>query len=101
MDQSELLSLIGSLYDKLVADVAERVQSQISLGPVTDIMVQAIDARIEAALDNHCTHYDHDEYDNVINELSNYDLSDFVLQENIHNEVQEAISNLTFEVSVR
>lgn len=101
MDQSELLSLIGSLYDKLVADVAERVQSQISLGPVTDIMVQAIDARIEAALDGHCQQYDHDEYESIVSEVSNYDFSDFVLQENIHNEVQEAISNLTFEVNVR
>jgi len=101
MDQAELLSLIGSVYDKLVNDVAERVQARINLGPVTDILTQAIDARIEAALDTHCATYDHDEYDNVINELSNYDLSDFVLQENIHDLVVEEVQNLTFEVNVR
>jgi hypothetical protein len=100
MDQSQLLSLIGSLYDKLVTDVAERVQSQLSLGPVTDVLVEAIDARIEAALDNHCDQYDHDEYDNVVNELSNYELGDFLLHENVHEAVAEAVKDLTFTVSV-
>lgn len=52
MDQAQLLSLIGSMYDKLVNDVATQVQSQLNLGTVTDIINESIDARIQAWADN-------------------------------------------------
>lgn len=44
MDQAALLSLIGSVYDKLVQDVADRVQ-QLSR--------EAVDARIENWVDTY------------------------------------------------
>jgi hypothetical protein len=52
MDQAQLLSLIGSMYDKLVSDVATQVQSQLSLGTVTDIINESIDARIKTVVED-------------------------------------------------
>jgi hypothetical protein len=52
MDQAQLLSLIGSMYDKLVNDVATQVQSQLNLGTVTDIINESIDARVKAVVED-------------------------------------------------
>jgi hypothetical protein len=52
MDQAQLLSLIGSMYDKLVNDVATQVQSQLNLGTVTDIINESIDVRIKAVVED-------------------------------------------------
>ena len=49
MDQAALLALIGSVYDKLVADVADRVQAQLGAKLVTE---DALDDLIEAWVEN-------------------------------------------------
>ena len=49
MDQADFLSLVGSLYDKLVTDVAERVKAQVETTALaTDIINQAVDQRIKS-----------------------------------------------------
>ena len=54
MDQAQLLSIIGSAYDKLVADVAARVEAQFLASieakvekAVADVFLPDIDNRIE------------------------------------------------------
>ena len=54
MDQAQLLSIIGSAYDKLVADVATRVEAQFLASieakvekAVADVFLPDIDNRIE------------------------------------------------------
>lgn len=37
MDQAALLTILGGLYDKLVADVAERVKQAIEVSPEVDM----------------------------------------------------------------
>lgn len=52
MDQAALLSLIGSVYDKLVADVADRVQAQLGAKLVTEEEVEGIiESWVESNLD--------------------------------------------------
>ena len=46
MDQAQLLSIIGSAYDKLVADVSARVEANL-----LDMIDQAIDVRIQNKID--------------------------------------------------
>lgn len=98
MDQAQLLSLIGSLYDKLVADVAARVQAQVDLGPVTDAMNQAIDARIQTWADDNLddlieawTEGNLDLEDAAKDAVDNLDMGDIV---------RDAVRDLTFKVSV-
>jgi hypothetical protein len=55
MDQAQLLSLIGSLYDKLVEDVAQRVatMNKESLAYLVDASVtESIDARVKAVVED-------------------------------------------------
>ena len=46
MDQAQLLSIIGSVYDKFVADVSAKVEANL-----IDMIDQAIDVRIQAKID--------------------------------------------------
>lgn len=56
MDQAQLLSIIGSLYDKFVADVSARVESRL-LDSIVDrlntsgMLTTEIDTRIQAKID--------------------------------------------------
>ena len=43
MDQAELLSIIGSAYDKLVADVAARIESRLLTTRVEEIVQAKVD----------------------------------------------------------
>jgi hypothetical protein len=46
MDQAQLLSVIGSMYDKFVADVSAKVESNL-----IQMIDNSINVRIQAALD--------------------------------------------------
>jgi len=54
-----------------------------------------IDAATEQAVDMHCETYDHDSYDAVVS-----DSDDFVKSDDLEDTVRDAVSNLSFEVSV-
>jgi hypothetical protein len=63
-----------------------------------------IDDRMERAIDDHCSTYDHDDYDNVYNAWGGEEASDFVkerdLGETVREHVEEALNNATFSVSI-
>ena len=54
-----------------------------------------IDSAVEAGLDDHCSNYDHDSYDAVVS-----DSDDYAKTDDLEDAVRDAVSNLTFEVSV-
>ena len=52
MDQAALISILSGFYDKLVADVADRVQSQLAAKFVTEEEVEGIiESWVESNLD--------------------------------------------------
>jgi len=62
MDQAQLLSIIGDLYDKLVADVAARVANQAAAewadkladaASTSQSFYSAVDARVENWMDSY------------------------------------------------
>jgi hypothetical protein len=63
-----------------------------------------IEDRIERAIDDHCSSYDHDDYDALHNEWGGEEASDFVkerdLGETVREHVEEALNNATFSVSI-
>jgi hypothetical protein len=63
-----------------------------------------IDDRIERAIDDHCSTYDHDDYDNVYNEWGGEEASDFVkegdLDDKIAEQVNDTLRNASFEIRV-
>lgn len=96
MDQAELLTIIGGLYDKLVNDVANKVQARLQEGEhwnnVLDawaanslVLEDKVDSRIQSVVDT----LDLD--DPVRNALDNVGLDDMVV---------DAVRELDFTVSV-
>jgi hypothetical protein len=61
-----------------------------------------VEALIEAAIGNHCETYDHDQYDDVVNEWGGECVSDFVKNSDgdIEEKINDALRNASFEVSV-
>lgn len=76
--------------------------SRDSLHALVAPMVESmIDAKIEAALDDHHNVYDHDNYNNVVNQVDDMpDFDDFVAKDEVEEMVRNAVNNLTFDISV-
>ena len=63
-----------------------------------------IEDRIERAIDDHCSNYNHDDYDNVYNEWGGESVDDFVkdgyLEDQIEEKVNETLRNATFSIRI-
>ena len=55
---------------------------------------------IAEAMDEHTSTYDHDSYDSAVSALEDVDLNNIVSNDNLEDVVRDAVSNMTFEVSV-
>ena len=85
MDQAALLSILSNLYDKLVADVAERVVTRLGANVVTE---DALDDLIEHWIENNL-----DLEDAAREAVQNSDHVADLIRETVRND-------LTFTVSV-
>jgi len=118
MDQSELLTLLGGLYDKLVSDVAAKVaaRDQEDLGNAIDAHIYNLDDKIADWMDNNLRDMvmdivkDDDVDDKSSNWMSNkFDVTDYDvdsaieswMDNNIDEKIQDAISNIEFSVTVK
>ena len=61
---------------------------------------QRIAAATEEAIDNHCECYNHDEYDDVVNNWGSEDPTDFVKDDGIEEQINDALRNASFDVRV-
>lgn len=59
-----------------------------------------VDSGVESAIDSHCESYDHEEYDRVVCEVGEVDLSDVVTRDDVEDVVKDVINNASFSVSV-
>lgn len=121
MDQAKLLSLIGSLYDKLVSDVALRVTQTITQSDAlkmeidrlfkdkTDIDRELVTTWIKDELENvlgdlddRISEYMSDNFD--INEhVDNLDIEDKIsdyMSNNLRDEVRDQVRNMDFTINV-
>ena len=122
MDQADLLNIIGSAYDKLVADVAARIESRLlmtrieeivqakldDLGPIDKDMVrevceEVIDASdIDDKINDYMSvHFEISDYESEIKDM--VDVDDAIethLNTYLHDEVVSCIQGLTFNVEV-
>lgn len=67
---------------------------------VTPLVGSMVEAKIEEAISAHQEEYDHDEYDRMLRTMEDHDLDDFVKHYALEDAVKEAVSNLTFDISV-
>jgi len=59
-----------------------------------------IDGKVEEAIDDHLSNYDHDQYDEMYNEWGGESVSDFVKDDNIEEQINDALRNASFDVRV-
>jgi len=59
-----------------------------------------IEDRIERAIDDHCSTYDHDDYDSLYGDWSDYDPATFVSEDTIEEKVNDTLRNASFEIRV-
>ena len=83
-------------FKQRLADAEDRLDK---ITTASDERVQAI---VEQAIDTHCETYDHDQYDDVVNEWGGECVSEFVKTSDgdIEEKINDALRNASFEVSV-
>jgi hypothetical protein len=59
-----------------------------------------VESRVEEAMADHCSSYDHDEYDNMYNEWGCEDVSDFVKDGDIADTVEEKLRDILNNASL-
>jgi len=107
MDQADMLSQLGGMYDKLVNDVAAKVSAQDQ---------ENLDYKISGWMDEHLREKmmdvlaNEDIDDDISNWMSNnFDITDYDvdgsieswMDNNLQEKVEEAIGNVEFNVTVR
>jgi hypothetical protein len=109
MDQSEMLTLLGGLYDKLVSDVAQRVQTQLAskvaegASAAIEGLKGDLDSRINACIEDWADNHLDDRLDtwatvhlDVEEDIERYMRNQF----DIEDAVKDCIRDLSFEVTV-
>jgi hypothetical protein len=108
MDQADMLSQLGGIYDKLVNDVASKVEAKIMTNDKID---ESIEEWMTLNLrDKVMSIVEDDDIDDQISNWmsNNFDITDYNVDDaieswadnNMDDKIQEAISNLTFNVTV-
>ena len=63
-----------------------------------------IEDRMERAIDDHCSNYNHDDYDSVVSNWNDEDPADFLREGDLHDQiddrVNETLRNATFSISI-
>jgi hypothetical protein len=59
-----------------------------------------IDGKIEEAIDDHLSNYDHDQYDEMYNEWGGESVSEFIKDDDLESQINDALRNASFEVRV-
>ena len=71
---------------------------------VTEQVGNTVEATIEQAMDDHCSNYDHDQYDSVVSNWNDEDPADFLREGDLHDQiddrVNETLRNATFSISI-
>jgi hypothetical protein len=57
-------------------------------------------SRVEEAIDDHLSSYDHDQYDEMYNEWGGESVSEFIKDDDLESQINDALRNASFEVRV-
>ena len=92
-------STLTPLTHEYIAKVArEAVATTPAL--TEERVVEIARAAADEAITEHAENYNHEEYDRVCDMLGDYDLDDFVSEDDLSRKVRGCVKDLTFTVSV-
>lgn len=67
---------------------------------LTSKAAEAAESAVEEAINDHCTTYDHDDYDNVSSTVNDVDLDNVVTHDNLRDEIQRVLREVTISIDV-
>ena len=67
---------------------------------LTSKAAEAAESAVEEAMNDHCTTYDHDDYDNVSSTVNDVDLDNVVTHDNLRDEIQRVLREVTISIDV-
>lgn len=98
-EPSDLLQSLMKLLDEHIEKkVAEAITKHVEA--IRDIATEIAEQVVENAIDNHTTSYDHDDYDNLVNNIDET-ISDAIYDYDFDDKIEEAIRNYDMEDKIR
>lgn len=95
---------VAAVATKVVAD-AEATTPEVDLDKLRDLVVPIVEEQVEPAVEKamsyHTDEYDHEDYDRISEYMSNYDLDDFVLADDVESKIEDAVSELDLTERIR
>jgi len=108
MDHPILTALLEALNTHIDARIKAALADhtpEVDLDKLRELVVPIVEAQVEPAVEKamsyHTDEYDHEDYDRISEYMSNYDLDDFVLSDDVESKVDEAVSELDVADLVR
>jgi hypothetical protein len=101
MVQRRVTALEGSITVEDLHMVQRRVTALEDARYQGALSRSDVEALIEAAINDHCETYDHDQYDEVYNEWGGESPDEFVRDDDLRGTVEEVMNSASFEVTVR
>ena len=85
----------------IVIDEARMVEALNSQEWFWEKLQNRIDAATEQAVDNHCSNYDHDNYDSAVSDFEDMpSLDDYVTRDEVRSEIEDVLNNATLSLSI-
>lgn len=108
---SDLLQSLMKLLDEHIEKkVAEALTKHVEA--LRDIATEIVEEAVQSAIEDHTTNYDHDDYDNLVNNIDDrindaiydYDFDDKIEEAirsyDMEDKIKDTIRDMTFNVSV-
>jgi|GEM_PF-4485060 len=93
-----LQSLMKLLDEHIEKKVAEAVVKHIEA--IRDIATEIAEQVVETAMDAHAYHYDHDDYDNLVNNIDEK-ISDAIYDYNLDDKIEQALGSYDMEDKIK
>ena len=85
----------------ITIDEARMVEALNSQEWFWEKLQNRIDAATEQAVDDHCSTYDHDDYDSAVSKLEDMpDLDDYATRDELRSEIEDVLNNATLSLSI-
>ena len=81
-------------------DEAKMVEALNSQEWFWEKLRRTTDAQIEQAMDDHCSTYDHDDYDNVVSNWNDEDPTEFVREGDLSSQINDVLNGASFDVRI-
>lgn len=65
-----------------------------------DLTKDDVEAIVERALDDHCSTYNHDDYDDAVSKVEDFDPEDVLTADNLNDAINEALNGATVSIQV-